>query len=192
MSRNALPQLRRKTMTAVAGGVFFSCFGFGFVTAQSYPAQSMAVQSAVRPLESPKAVGSVLYTGTQEILLVVPSVRSKEIADGLRRAATERGTPIFILADVSLIEERAGYLPGLSLIKNVQIRLLRGVQTSQAVVDRKLLIAGPLLFDIPNPLEPKPTEALTETRRVNAAINWFAGAWKTAKPYAYRPTNTKP
>jgi hypothetical protein len=179
MNRNA-PEQRRK-ITA-AGAVFLSCLGFGFVTAQSAP----------RPLESPKAVGSVLYTGTEEILLVAPSVRSKEIADGLRRAAVERGTPIFILADVRFVEERAGYLPGLSLVKNVQVRLLRGVPISQATVDRKLLISGPLLFDIPNPLEVKPTEALTETRRVNAAINWFAGAWKAAKPYTYRPPNAKP
>jgi hypothetical protein len=182
MSSNAPSDQRSKTTVAVAGAVFLSCLTVGFVTAQS----------AGRPLESPKAVGSVLYTGTQEILLVAPSVRSKEVADGLRRAATERGTPIFILADARFIEERAGYLPGLSLVKNVQIRLLRGVQTSQAIVDRKLLISGPLLFDIANPLETKPTEALTETRRVNAAINWFAGAWKAAKPYTYRPPNTKP
>ncbi len=140
-----------------------------------------------RLLESPKMVGGVMYAATQEILLVVPSLRSKEVADSLRRAATERGTVVYILADASLIEERASYLPGLSLLKgNVQVRLLRGLRTGQAVVDRKLLLSGPLLVDIPNPLEPGRTEASTSLTDINRSINWFGRAWKQARPYSFR------
>jgi hypothetical protein len=149
-------------------------------------------QQQARLLESPKVVGSVMYAATGEILLVVPSLRSKEVADGLRRAATERGTTVFVIADASLVEERAGYLPGLSLLKNIQVRLLRGVRSSQAVVDRQLLLSGPLLVDVPNPLEPGRTEARSDPRAINQAASWFARAWKQAKPYRFSPNVPKP
>jgi hypothetical protein len=151
-----------------------------------------AAQSGAKPLESPKAVGNVMYAATGEILLVIPSLRSKEVAEGLRLAATERGTNVFVIADAALVGERAGYLPGLSLLKNVQVRVLRGVRSSQAVVDRKLLLSGPLLVDVPNPLEPGRTEARTDPRAINDATNWFARAWKQARPYTFRPNVTKP
>lgn len=149
-------------------------------------------QTATQTLESPKIVGGVLYTGTQEILFVAPSVRSKEVADGLRRAAVERGTPVFIIADAGLVAERAGFLSGLSLVNNVQVRLLRGVAQPSAVVDRKLLISGLLLFDIPSPLTTKRTEARTDPRAIGDAVRWFTNAWKLAKPYKYSPAPTKP
>lgn len=149
-------------------------------------------QTATQTLESPKVVGGVLYTGTQEILLVTPSVRSKDVADGLRRAAVERGTPVYIIADAALVGERAGFLPGLSLVKNVQVRLLRGLTQSSAVVDRKLMISGSLLFDIPSPLETKLTEARSDSRAVSDAVRWFTKAWKLAKPYKYSLAPTKP
>jgi hypothetical protein len=165
----------------------------GCVAALGIAAIGTAVaQNNARLLESPKVVGNVMYSATQEILLVVPGLRSKEVAEGLRRAAVERGTTVFILADASLIEERASYLPGLSLLENVQVRLLRGVRSSQAVVDRKLVLSGPLLTDVPNPLEPGRTEVRTDGRVINDATAWFSRAWKNARPYTFRPATPKP
>lgn len=176
----------QKERIVKASAVLLISCALGWATAQT------AAQPTTRALESPKVVGGVLYAGTQEILLVAPSVRSKEVADGLRRAAVERGTPIFIIADASLAGERAGFLPGLSLLGNVQVRLLRGVVQPSAVVDRKLLISGLLLFDIPSPLETRLTEARTDPRAINDAVRWFTKAWKLAKPYKYSLAPTKP
>ena len=172
----------RKERILNASAVLLISFALGWAVAQT----------ATQTLESPKVVGGVLYTGTQEILVVTPSVRSKDVADGLRRAAVERGTPVYIIADAALVGERAGFLPGLSLVKNVQVRLLRGLTQSSAVVDRKLLISGLLLFDIPSPLETKLTEARTDSRAINDAVRWFTKAWKLAKPYKYSLAPMKP
>lgn len=140
-----------------------------------------------RDLRDTRAVGDVLRLATREILLTVPSVRSRDVAEGLRRAALERGARVFVLADVSLVQEPSGYLAGLSLVKNIQVRLLRGVSVYRAVVDRSVLVSGGLLFDMPTPLEPRPTTASTKTRAWTEAAAWFTRAWTQARPYTFQP-----
>jgi hypothetical protein len=136
-------------------------------------------------LGTPQAVGATLYTASSEILVISPSIRSKDVAEALRKSALERGVTIFVIADVRLVDEPAGYLGGLSLLKNVHVRLVQGLTSSRAIIDRSILVSGSLLFDVPNPLESKPTFAATDPQATSSTIAWFNRVWGTAKPYKY-------
>jgi sugar-specific transcriptional regulator TrmB len=137
-------------------------------------------------LGTPQAVGATLYTASREILIISPSLRSKDIAEALRKSALERGVTIFVIADALLVDEPAGYLGGLSLLKNVHVRLVQGLTSSRAIIDRTILVSGSLLFDVPNPLESKPTFAATDPQATSSTINWFNRVWRTAAPYKYK------
>ncbi len=146
---------------------------------------SVSAQQAAQRLGTPQAVGAALYTASREILIVTPSIRSKDVAEALRKTAVERGIAIFVIADARLINEPAGYLSGLSLLEKIQVRLVQGLTSSQALIDRNVMISGPLLFDGPNPLEKRPTVAATDAEVNNRTVTWFNQVWKTAKPYKY-------
>lgn len=136
-------------------------------------------------LGTPQAVSATLYSASREILIVSPSIRSKDVAEALRKAALERGVTIFVIADARLVGEPAGYLSGLSLLENVHVRLVQGLTSSRATIDRTIVVSGPLLFDSPNPLENRPTFAATDPQATATTVAWFNRVWSTAKPYKY-------
>lgn len=140
-----------------------------------------------RVLASPEQVGASLYASAREVLVVTPYLRSQAVADGLRRAAVERGARVFVLADDRYVAEPASYLTGLSLVRGVQVRLLRGLSVSQATVDRKVTLAGPLIADVADPLSAQATLAERSPRKVAQASAWFTRNWSVATPYTYRP-----
>ncbi|WP_102127579.1 hypothetical protein [Deinococcus planocerae] len=152
---------------------------------------SLSGQAAPAPdrqtLASAQAVGASLYAATGEVLLVTPTLRSREVAEGLRRAATERGVNVYLLADARFVGEGASYLGGLSLIPRIQVRLVRGLRGARATIDRRVLLSGPLLADVVSPLRGEPTVAVREPRAVAQASAWFTRTWNTAAPYRYRP-----
>ncbi len=137
-------------------------------------------------LGTPQAVGATLYTASREILLISPSLRSKDVAEALRKSAVERGVTIFVIADARLINEPSGYLGSLSFLENVHVRLVQGLTSSRAIIDRSILVSGSLLFDVPNPLETKPTFAATDAQITASTVTWFNRIWSTAKPYKYQ------
>jgi hypothetical protein len=142
-------------------------------------------QSERRTLETPELLARVLEVARSEVLVVVPSLREPRVAAALHAAAVKRGARVFVIANERWIGEPSSYLGGLSLTKNVQVRLLRDVTQSWAVVDRGLLINGPLLTDEISPLDSRPTTASGNAVLVRRYSSWFTTAWRQAKPYRY-------
>ncbi|PNY79675.1 hypothetical protein [Deinococcus koreensis] len=137
-------------------------------------------------LTTSQQVGASLYEATSEVLLVTPTLRSKDVAEALRRAAVERGVRIFLIADGRYVNEGASYLASLSLTPGIQVRLVRGLEASRATIDRQMTVSGPLLADVPSPRRPGATLALQQPQAVRVASTWFSKAWATARPYRYQ------
>ncbi len=155
--------------------------GFGLVQAQA--------QSKI--LKTSEMVGNALYASSRQIVIVIPSIRNKAVAEGLRRAAVERNVRIFILADAYQISEATSFIPSLSLLPGVSVKVLTGVRQSQAVMDGQVLVQGPLLYDISGPLETRDTVADTNPYHTRAAAAWFNRNWKKAKTFKYQLPNFK-
>jgi hypothetical protein len=143
---------------------------------------------AQQALGSAEKVGQVLFSATKEIMIIAPSIRSKAVADAIRRAAVDRGVTIYILADAAFITEPAGYLGGLSRLPKVQVKLMRGIPDNEvkAVIDRQVIVQGPLLVDVSSPLNTKPTTALQSPQKSNNAAARFIQIWQKAKVYRYQ------
>lgn len=160
-----------------------AAFTLGFGLAQA--------QAQTKILNTSEIVGNALYTSSRQIVIVIPSIRSKAIAEGLRRAAVERNVRIFILADAYQVSEATSYIPSLSLLPGVSVKVLTGVRQSQAVMDGQVLLEGPLLYDISGPLETRDTIADTNPYHARAAGAWFNRNWKKAKSFKYQLPNVK-
>jgi hypothetical protein len=145
-----------------------------------------------RTLTTSQEVGATLLAATSEVMIVTPALRSKDVAEGLRKAAVERGVRVFLLADVRFLNDGGSYLNGLSLTPGIQVRLLRGVGASRATVDRQLTLSGPLLSDIASPLQQELTATTQEPFKVRSAAAWFSKAWAQARPYKYKVPDLAP
>lgn len=138
-----------------------------------------------RTLSTPQQVGATLLAATSEVTLVTPALRSKDVAESLRKAAVERGVRVFLLADARFLSDGGSFLGSLSMTPGIQVRLLRGLNDSRATIDRQLILSGPLLADIVSPLQQTPTQVSQEPRAVRTASVWFNEAWAQARPYRY-------
>jgi hypothetical protein len=142
-------------------------------------------QTSQRVVQDTETLKKILQVSRSELLLTVPSLRQKSVAEAIHNAATQRGAKVFLLVDDRWVAEPASYLGGLSLTKNVHIRLLHGVAQSWAVVDRQVLIRGPMLMDEVSPLNTNATTSSQEKALANRYVRWFTTSWKTARPYRY-------
>jgi hypothetical protein len=148
-------------------------------------------QAQTKILNTSEIVGNALYASSRQIVIAIPSIRNKAVAEGLRRAAVERNVRIFILADAYQVSEATSYIPGLSLLPGVSVKVLTGLRQSQAVMDGQVLVQGPLLYDISGPLETRDTIADTNPYHTRAAAAWFSRNWKKAKTFKYQLPNVK-
>ncbi len=153
---------------------------------------SAALALPSRTLSTPQEVGATLLAATSEVTLVTPALRSKDVAENLRKAAVERGVRVFLLADVRFLNDGGSFLGGLSLTPGIQVRLLRGLNDSRATIDRQVTLSGPLLADVISPLQQTPTQASQEPREVRTAGAWFSKAWAQARPYRYEVPDLAP
>jgi hypothetical protein len=90
-------------------------------------------------LESEADVARVIASASREVLLFAPSLRSRVVANAIRRSAVENGVRVFVVADVASVEQRSSFLPALSILRapaRVQVRLRRGVSSAWLVVGK--------------------------------------------------------
>lgn len=136
-------------------------------------------------LQSGSQVAAVVYSAARSVTVTAPSIRSREVADALRRAAVERGANVFILADDRYVREPAGFLSALSLVPGIQVRLVRGVSQSWVIVDGKVALAGPLVWEVASPLESRATVVDRGQATLARLSGWFSRSWKVARVYRY-------
>ena len=151
--------------------LFFSLFVFSIVQAQP----------TVMQLNSAQELAAQLEAAQKEILYSVPTLRSHEISESLRRTAL-RGVKVFMLVDPYQAELPDSYVPSLEHPQLAQIAL-SSIGLSFAVIDRMLVIEGPLLstanvvFDSPDTFIVR-DEVLAKNR-----IQHFLSQWNQAPKY---------
>lgn len=147
----------------------------------------LAVASAQTPeaLVTPEAVAAQLDTATEQLLVLVPTVRSEPLAEALRRAAVERGVRVYLLVSPEVVEEGGSFVPGLAVLDNVFTRLAL-VDRSFVVADRgesAFLLEGEALSLPAAGFDNRATYALRDPALIGDRGRLFEDVWLAAPEY---------
>lgn len=139
-------------------------------------------------LDHASEVAQVISSSQHEILILVPSLRSRAVANALRKAVVEGGVSLEILSDASSVSERSSFIPMLSMLHqrkhNVTVRVLRGVNRATLIVDESRAVFGPLISE-PDSFGFQPTRLVTDALEVQVQAQAFRAQWKRATPWTY-------
>lgn len=134
-------------------------------------------------LATEEDVVQTIRTASQELMLATPFLYSSQVADALRVAMVERGVTVYILAPTVGIEDQGSYLLGLALAGAALS--VAPVEDAFAVVDRTVLVLGPLLVG----KTPLPGQSVAQTFYFNDAakagpyVSSFYESYSLAEPY---------
>jgi hypothetical protein len=139
-------------------------------------------------LEHSSDVTQVIASSRREILILVPSLRSRAVATALRKAVVEGGVSLEILCDASLVYERSSFIPMLSMLHeqkhNVTVRVLRGVNRTLLVTDQSRAVFGPLVSE-PDSFGLQPTRLITDVLEARVQARAFRSQWQKATPWTF-------
>jgi hypothetical protein len=134
---------------------------------------------------SPAELAQLVARSTDEILLAVPVLRSRIVADALREAMVVRGVRVYALVPREGIEARAAYLVSLQLA-GARVRL-GSVRESLLVLDRQEVVVGPLLAAPDVPREGEVASWSHDPQEVLGGVTWFYEAFRAAPTYELNP-----
>jgi hypothetical protein len=139
-------------------------------------------------LERSSDVTQVIASSRRKVLMLVPSLRSRAVANALRKAVVEGGVSLEILCDASLVNERSSFISMLSMLHqrnhNVTVRVLRGVNRTLLVVDESRAVFGPLVSE-PDSFGLQPTRLVTDALEAQVQAQAFRAQWHRATPWTY-------
>jgi hypothetical protein len=149
--------------------LFFVCLSLA--TAQGLPVKLTGDEVAMQ-------LGTAKYT----VDIVVPTVRSTEVAEALRRAAVERHVSIRVLVDPTLVEAPDSFIPSTETYAGVEVRL---VPTERAfvIIDNQIVLEGLLIAESAVPFDAPPTLALRDAETTTKRLDWFEAQWVNAPRY---------
>lgn len=132
-------------------------------------------------LNSSEQVVKALNTATDEILIVTDVLREVEVADALREAIAVRGVPVYMLIPPSTVEENASYTASLAHA-GAQVRLSE-VGGSFLTIDRRIIIAGPLIGNLSQSEEGMPTVYIDDPTYAAQFVEGFIQSFEAAQVY---------
>jgi hypothetical protein len=139
-------------------------------------------------LDHASDVVQVVASSRREILILIPSLRSRAVANALRRAVVEGGVSLEILCDASLVNERSNFIPMLTMLHerkhNVTVRVLRGVNRVVLILDESRAVFGPLVSE-PDSFGLQPTHLVTDALEARTQTKVFRSQWRRATPWMY-------
>jgi hypothetical protein len=139
-------------------------------------------------LDHASEVAQVIASSRREILILIPSLRSRAVATALQKAVVEDGVSLEILCDASLVNERSSFIPTLSMLqqrkRDVTVRVLRGVNLTLLVVDQSRAVFGPLVSE-PDSFGLQPTRLITDALEARVQARAFRSQWQKATPWTY-------
>ncbi len=136
-------------------------------------------------LSSPEAVAAQLATANEQLLVMVPTVRSQVVAEALRQAAVERGVRVFLLVSPEMVEEGGSFVPALAVVEGVKTRLAL-VDRAFIVADRgegAFLLEGAVLGSSAQGFDARETYALRDAATVSSRGRLFDDVWSAAPEY---------
>ena len=150
---------------------------------------SLAFSSGIPfKLDHASDVAQVIASSRHEILMLVPSLRSRAVADALRKAVVEGGVSLEILCDASSVNERSSFIPMLSLLHQrkhkVTVRVLRGINRATLIGDESRAVFGPLISE-PDSFGLQPTRLVTDGLEAQVQARAFRVQWQRAIPWTY-------
>jgi len=146
---------------------------------------SVASAQAPEALPTPEAVAAQLDTATEQLLVMVPTVRAEPIAEALRRAAVERGVRIYLLVSPEYVEEGGSFVPSLAVLEGVHTRLAL-VDRSFVVADRgeaAFLLEGEMLTSSAQAFDSRDTYVLRDAATLANRGRLFEDVWLAAPEY---------
>lgn len=145
----------------------------------------VALAAPPEALATPAAVAAQLGAATEQLLVMTPAVRSFDLAEALRRAATERGVRVFLLVSPTFVDAGDSFVPALAVLPNVQTRL--------ALIDRAFVVAGggeeafllegEWLGDAAPAPDSRDLYAVTDEAAVADRSRLFGDVWRAAPAY---------
>ena len=152
---------------------------------------ALAAPARAATVHTAEDVARFIDAASSHILLVSPSLTSPPVAEALHRAVTRRGVQLHVLAEASQVELPASYLPAVSRLPSVQVRLVGRVAEDVLLIDRRYLLRGPLVWRLVTPLEQLPTTATDlQTEPLPQLEAWLAAIndlWQRAPVYYWQP-----
>ena len=136
-------------------------------------------------LRTPTAVAAQLGAANEQLLVMVPTVRSPEIAEALRHAAVERDVKIYLIVSAEYVEEGGSFVAALSVLENVFTRLAI-VDRAFAIGDRGVgafLIEGDVLGQNAPTLGAQETYAVRDSTTLARRGRLFEDVWLAAPAY---------
>ena len=149
----------------------------------------LALSSSIpTKLDHASDVAQVIASSRHEILILVPSLRSRAVANALQKAVVEGGVSLVILYDESSVNERSSFIPMLSILHqrkhNVTVRVLRGINRALLIIDESRAVYGPLVSE-PDSFGLQPTRLVTDTLETRTQARAFKVQWRRATPWTY-------
>jgi hypothetical protein len=139
-------------------------------------------------LDHASDVVQVIASSRREVLMLVPNLRSRAVANALRMAVVEGGVLLEILCDASSVNERSNFIPMLTMLHerkhNVTVRVLHGVNRTLLVVDQSRAVFGPLVSE-PDSFGLQPTRLVTDALEAQVQARAFRSQWQKARPWTY-------
>ena len=135
-------------------------------------------------LQSTAEVIQAIDTATQELMVASDLLRSKEVANALRRAAVDRSVTVFVVAPPENVTDPSSYFVSLAFA-DVAVRLVP-FEGSFIVIDRTVLIEGPLIAGVKQlpGVQVAPTRLSQDAAEVSSFVESFYQSFSAAEPYS--------
>ncbi len=146
---------------------------------------SAALAQIPEALTTPEAVAEQLGAANEQLLVMVPTVRSQPLAEALRKAAVERGVRVYLLVSPEYVEEGGSFVPALAILDGVQTRLAL-VDRSFVIADRgeaAFLLEGEVLGESSQSFDTRETYALRDAATLSQRESLFEDVWLAAPEY---------
>ena len=132
------------------------------------------------PLETQESIKTLIDNSNKEILIEVPYLRNKIIAESLREAASIRGVPVYLLTQEDMLIDPASYTASLSMILKIQVKYLDKIPVSYIIIDRNHLIVTESLSNISGSLT-----SYNQYEEKDPSINAFLKRWEVGKSFNF-------
>ena len=152
--------------------------------ASSLPQDPAQVAASPGALKNTAEVVQAIDTATQELMVASDLLRSKEVANALRRAVVDRSVTLFMVVPPENVADPASYFVSLAFA-DAAVRLV-SFKGSFIVIDRSVLVEGPFIAGVKQlpGAQVAPTRLSQDAAEVSSFVTSFYESFSAAEPYS--------
>lgn len=130
-----------------------------------------------------EALTKVIGSSTQELLLVTDVFRNEAVSDAVKDALTKRGVAVYVLAPQDLVTDLSSYFGTLAQAgAAIHIQEATG---AFLVIDRKYVVQGPMLGNLPEAQPTTPTMLVVSTEYADHLAQLFIDAFEGVEAWTF-------